>query len=95
MSDAEVMTTALTAALFFRGTLESARVMLKQHGYIPARVIQLIGNEGRDALLDRVVGKANPIRPLTSKLLFFGHTNHCMMRLMLLMKRSLHWSHVS
>lgn len=35
MSDAEVMTTALTAALFFRGTLESARVMLQQHGYIP------------------------------------------------------------
>ena len=35
MSDAEVMTTALTAAVFFRGTLESARVMLKQHGYIP------------------------------------------------------------
>ena len=35
MSDAEVMTTALTAALFFRGTRESARVMLKQHGYIP------------------------------------------------------------
>jgi hypothetical protein len=35
MSDAEVMTTALTAALFFRGTLESARMMLKQYGYIP------------------------------------------------------------
>ena len=35
MSDAEVMTTALTAALFFRGTLESARVMLKQYGSIP------------------------------------------------------------
>jgi hypothetical protein len=35
MSDAEVMPTALTAALFFRGTLESARMMLKQHGYIP------------------------------------------------------------
>ena len=35
MSDAEVMTTALTAAVFFRGTLESARMMLKQHGYIP------------------------------------------------------------
>jgi Transposase DDE domain len=35
MSDAEVMTTALTAAVFFRGTLERARVMLKQHGYIP------------------------------------------------------------
>jgi hypothetical protein len=35
MSDAEVMTTALTAALSVRGTLESARMMLKQHGYIP------------------------------------------------------------
>jgi hypothetical protein len=35
MSDAEVMTTALVAALFFRGNHESARAMLKQHGYIP------------------------------------------------------------
>jgi hypothetical protein len=38
MSDAEVMTTALTATVFFRGTLESARVMLKQYGYIPQRL---------------------------------------------------------
>ena len=35
MSDAEVMTTALTAACFFRGNLESARAMLKQYSYIP------------------------------------------------------------
>ena len=35
MNDAEVMTTALVAALFFRGKHESARAMLKQHGYIP------------------------------------------------------------
>jgi Transposase DDE domain len=35
MNDAEVMTTALTAALFFRGNHESARIMLKQYGYIP------------------------------------------------------------
>jgi len=35
MSDAEVMTTAFTAALFFRGNLESARMMLKQYDYIP------------------------------------------------------------
>lgn len=35
MSDAEVMTTAFTAAFFFRGNLESARTMLKQYGYIP------------------------------------------------------------
>src|SRR5438874_238965 len=35
MNDAEVMTTAFTAALFFRGNHESARAMLKQYGYIP------------------------------------------------------------
>jgi Transposase DDE domain len=35
MNDAEVMTTALVAALFFRGNHECARAMLKQHGYIP------------------------------------------------------------
>lgn len=35
INDAEVMTTALTAALFFRGNHESARFMLKQYGYIP------------------------------------------------------------
>src|SRR5262245_64368264 len=32
MSDAEVLTTAFTAAFFFRGNFESARWMLKQHG---------------------------------------------------------------
>jgi hypothetical protein len=35
MNDAEVMTTAFIAALFFRGNHESARTMLQQHGYIP------------------------------------------------------------
>jgi Transposase DDE domain len=35
MNDAEIMTTALVAALFFRGHHECARAMLKQHGYIP------------------------------------------------------------
>ena len=35
MNDAEIMTTALIASLFFRGNHESARTMLKQHGYIP------------------------------------------------------------
>jgi len=35
MNDAEIMTTALVASLFFRGNHESARAMLKQHGYIP------------------------------------------------------------
>jgi hypothetical protein len=34
MNDAEIMTTALIAALFFRGHHESARAMLKQHGYV-------------------------------------------------------------
>jgi DDE family transposase len=36
MTNAEVMTTALVAALCFRGNLESARVMLKTYGYIPS-----------------------------------------------------------
>ena len=35
MNDAEIMTTAFVASLFFRGNHESARTMLKQHGYIP------------------------------------------------------------
>jgi hypothetical protein len=35
MNDAEIMTTALIASLFFRGNHESARAMLKQHGDIP------------------------------------------------------------
>jgi len=35
MNAAEIMTTALVASLFFRGNHESARAMLKQHGYIP------------------------------------------------------------
>jgi hypothetical protein len=38
MNDAEIMTTAFSAALFFRGNHESARAMLKQHGYIPHMV---------------------------------------------------------
>jgi Transposase DDE domain len=38
MSDAEIMTTAFIASLFFRGNHESARAMLKQHGYIPSMV---------------------------------------------------------
>ena len=35
MNDAEIMTTALIAALCFRGNHASARAMLKQYGYIP------------------------------------------------------------
>jgi hypothetical protein len=35
MRDAEVLTTAFTAAFFLGGNLERARWMLKQHHYIP------------------------------------------------------------
>ena len=35
MNDAEIMTTAWVASLFFRGNYESARAMLRQLGYIP------------------------------------------------------------
>jgi hypothetical protein len=38
MNDAEIMTTAFLAALFFRGNQESARTLLKQYGYIPHMV---------------------------------------------------------
>jgi hypothetical protein len=38
MNDAAIMTTAFTAALFFRGNHESARALLKQHNYIPPMV---------------------------------------------------------
>src|SRR5207237_1149655 len=38
MNDAEIMTTAFIASLFFRGNHESARAMLKQHGDIPHMV---------------------------------------------------------
>ena len=38
MNDAEIMTTAFVASLFFRGHHESARTMLQQHGYIPHMV---------------------------------------------------------
>jgi hypothetical protein len=35
MSDAEVMTTAIIAALFFQGNFERARIYLKEEGFIP------------------------------------------------------------
>jgi len=35
MSDAEVMTTAIIAMLYFRGNFEAARRFLQSHGYIP------------------------------------------------------------
>src|SRR6516165_7819976 len=38
MNDAEIMTTACIASLFFRGNHESARALLQQHGYIPHMV---------------------------------------------------------
>jgi hypothetical protein len=38
MSDAEVMTTAIVAAMYFGGKQETARQMLKEQGYIPKMV---------------------------------------------------------
>jgi hypothetical protein len=35
MSDAEVLTTSIVAALYFGGNLERSRVFLQEHGYIP------------------------------------------------------------
>ncbi len=36
MSDAEVMTTSIVAAVFFGGNMETARTFLKEQGYIPS-----------------------------------------------------------
>ncbi len=35
MSNAEVMTVALSAALFFNGNFQRSREFLSEHGYIP------------------------------------------------------------
>jgi hypothetical protein len=35
MSDAEIMTTSIVAALYFGGNLEKSRAFLQEHGYIP------------------------------------------------------------
>jgi hypothetical protein len=35
MSDAEVMTTSIVAALSFSGNMKKFRVFLQEHGYIP------------------------------------------------------------
>jgi hypothetical protein len=55
MSDAEVMTTALTAAVFFRGNFESARIYLKDNGMIPRMLSKSRFNRrlhrGRDLFL--------------------------------------------
>src|SRR3979409_12502 len=42
MNDAEIMTTAFVASLFFRGNHESARTMLQQHGYIPHMLSKIL-----------------------------------------------------
>jgi hypothetical protein len=52
MNDAEIMTTALIAALFFRGNHESARAMLKQYGYIP----QMLSKSRLSRRLHRIKG---------------------------------------
>jgi hypothetical protein len=52
MNDAEVMTTALVAALFLRGNHASARTMLKHHGYIP----QMLSKSRFSRRLHRIQG---------------------------------------
>lgn len=50
MSDAEVMTTAVVAALFFGGNYERARAMLQEQGYIP----QMLGKSRFNRRLHRI-----------------------------------------
>lgn len=53
MSDAEVMTTALVAALYFRGNFESARTVLREQAYISRMLSK-----------SRFVRRLHRIRPL-------------------------------
>lgn len=50
MSDAEVMTTAITAMLFFGGNFELSRRFLSDHGYIP----QMLGKSRFSRRLHRI-----------------------------------------
>jgi hypothetical protein len=57
MSDAEALTTAFTAALFFRGNLASAHWMLKKHAYIPRMLSKSRFSGGlQSRLLHRPIG---------------------------------------
>jgi len=50
MSDAEVMTTAITAMLYFRGNFEVARRFLMEYGYIP----RMLGKSRLNRRLHRI-----------------------------------------
>jgi len=54
MSDAEVMTTALVAALYFGGNFEAARVLLEEQGYIPHMLSKSRFNRRLHAIADYV-----------------------------------------
>ena len=64
MSDAEVMTTALAAARFFRGNFAAARLFLQSYGYIPQMLSKGTFSQrlhrlaGRFRLLFEVLGEA-------------------------------------
>ena len=64
MSDAEVMTTALAAARFFRGNFAAARLFLQSYGYIPQMLakntfsVRLHRLTERFCLLFEVLGEA-------------------------------------
>lgn len=52
MSDAEVMTTSLVAALFFSGNMEKSRIFLQEHGYIPKMLAKSRFNRRQHKIAD-------------------------------------------
>ena len=76
MNDAEIMTTALVAALFFRGNHESARAMLKQHGYIP----HMLSKSRFSRRLHRIIYSKEEFRgyQASKKRYFYGLKIHLM-----------------
>ena len=57
MSDAEVMTTAIIAMLYFRGNFETARRFLHDHGYIP----NTLSKSRFNRRLHRIAGCSDPV----------------------------------
>jgi len=52
INDAEVMTTAIVAALYFGGNMEKARDFMKEYGYVP----KMVGKSRFNRRLHRVAG---------------------------------------
>ncbi len=59
MSDAEVLTTSIVAALFFGGNMECSRIFLQAQGYIPQMLEKSRFNRGQHRIAGLFLGVFN------------------------------------